>query len=554
MLILLFLLSNLKYNFSEVTTKTGDIEKLLRIRNPWGKLEWNGDWSDNSEKWTPELKKQLKVEDVDDGTFFMSFKDFLRFFTTSYICKYHDNYFYESIKISYKPNKIFHLISIDFKEKNHGYFILNMKNSKIYKNLKNKKIFKNFYCTFLVYKVEKDNQFKLVGSKSSRLDRKHVEANIDPGTYVVAVHFPKELNKNVIDFQEYEKEMDNFKEKISFRLGFYSMSKGTLFKEIETESNYYSILHSLALQMSNDNKLKEIFFQEGEPETWRCLDFSNEIINGFGFLAYNNMSNATIREKLYLTSFVNIRLIPLINIDNENKLSINSEDVIEDEYEDVLLKTFRKDLLTSNSTVKHELKNSKIKEITEENPLIIEICIAPKSTGVLLIEKFEEFASIKASSEINMVFPFDFIYSEKRFNGKKTRIKYKNDFLNIFENIIKYPTGVMFKYKNKTKEYKIEITIHFESLQNLQFNRSYLKNYLLVQNEYRKLDKRTDDEKMEEIVSFDEENQRVKITLYPSHSAFIELISINQFIDYSFKSNIDYKICLSEFYFSSKIK
>lgn len=27
--------------------------KLLKIRNPWGKEEWQGDWSDGSKLWTP---------------------------------------------------------------------------------------------------------------------------------------------------------------------------------------------------------------------------------------------------------------------------------------------------------------------------------------------------------------------------------------------------------------------------------------------------------------------------------------------------------------------
>ena len=26
--------------------------KLLNIRNPWGKFEWDGEWSDKSSKWT----------------------------------------------------------------------------------------------------------------------------------------------------------------------------------------------------------------------------------------------------------------------------------------------------------------------------------------------------------------------------------------------------------------------------------------------------------------------------------------------------------------------
>lgn len=39
----------------EVTTDEG-VVRLLKLRNPWGHQEWSGDWSDNSDKWTPELK------------------------------------------------------------------------------------------------------------------------------------------------------------------------------------------------------------------------------------------------------------------------------------------------------------------------------------------------------------------------------------------------------------------------------------------------------------------------------------------------------------------
>jgi hypothetical protein len=40
----------------EVQNK-GEIERLLKIRNPWGMYEWRGKWSDKSEMWTPELLK-----------------------------------------------------------------------------------------------------------------------------------------------------------------------------------------------------------------------------------------------------------------------------------------------------------------------------------------------------------------------------------------------------------------------------------------------------------------------------------------------------------------
>ncbi|KFH66966.1 hypothetical protein MVEG_07490 [Podila verticillata NRRL 6337] len=67
-----------------------DGERLVHIRNPWGAIEWTGDWSDQSDKWTPEAIKQLKLEDKDDGRFWMSFKDFLGIFTTIDRCRVFD--------------------------------------------------------------------------------------------------------------------------------------------------------------------------------------------------------------------------------------------------------------------------------------------------------------------------------------------------------------------------------------------------------------------------------------------------------------------------------
>lgn len=37
----------------EVQLEDGSIEKLVKLRNPWGDFEWKGDWGDDSELWTP---------------------------------------------------------------------------------------------------------------------------------------------------------------------------------------------------------------------------------------------------------------------------------------------------------------------------------------------------------------------------------------------------------------------------------------------------------------------------------------------------------------------
>ena len=48
-------------------------KKLMRIRNPLGRKEWSGDYSDNSPLWTESLKKELGWVDKDDGMLFMPF-------------------------------------------------------------------------------------------------------------------------------------------------------------------------------------------------------------------------------------------------------------------------------------------------------------------------------------------------------------------------------------------------------------------------------------------------------------------------------------------------
>uniref|UniRef100_A0A670HT79 Calpain 14 n=1 Tax=Podarcis muralis TaxID=64176 RepID=A0A670HT79_PODMU len=72
----------------KVTCKHGP-ENLVRLRNPWGKVEWKGDWSDSSGKWeqlSPKEKILLRKND-DDGEFWMSLQDFKTHFVGLMICK-----------------------------------------------------------------------------------------------------------------------------------------------------------------------------------------------------------------------------------------------------------------------------------------------------------------------------------------------------------------------------------------------------------------------------------------------------------------------------------
>nr|XP_033794651.1 calpain-14-like isoform X1 [Geotrypetes seraphini] len=72
----------------KVTCKTGP-ENLVRLRNPWGRIEWKGAWSDCSVKWEQiSLKERILLRRTrDDGEFWMSLEDFKIHFVELVICK-----------------------------------------------------------------------------------------------------------------------------------------------------------------------------------------------------------------------------------------------------------------------------------------------------------------------------------------------------------------------------------------------------------------------------------------------------------------------------------
>ncbi|NXG68983.1 CANX protein, partial [Baryphthengus martii] len=66
----------------------GQQEQLIRVRNPWGQVEWTGAWSDGSSEWDsidPGVREELQLK-MEDGEFWMSFRDFMREFSRLEIC------------------------------------------------------------------------------------------------------------------------------------------------------------------------------------------------------------------------------------------------------------------------------------------------------------------------------------------------------------------------------------------------------------------------------------------------------------------------------------
>jgi hypothetical protein len=62
--------------------------RLLNIRNPWGQFEWGGEWWDNHRNWTKEMIDAFQPHfDDEDGSFWMSYEDFLKNFESITVWK-----------------------------------------------------------------------------------------------------------------------------------------------------------------------------------------------------------------------------------------------------------------------------------------------------------------------------------------------------------------------------------------------------------------------------------------------------------------------------------
>ncbi|XP_030753307.1 calpain-D-like isoform X2 [Sitophilus oryzae] len=76
-----------RHAYSLLDVRDIDGYRLLKLRNPWGHFVWKGDWSDNSSLWSRYLKEELLPDGPQDGTFWISFNDVLKYFDCIDICK-----------------------------------------------------------------------------------------------------------------------------------------------------------------------------------------------------------------------------------------------------------------------------------------------------------------------------------------------------------------------------------------------------------------------------------------------------------------------------------
>ncbi|XP_036817725.1 calpain-8 isoform X1 [Oncorhynchus mykiss] len=74
---------------TDTVKKSAGEALLLRLRNPWGFVEYSGPWSDKSKDWDDvdaAEKKRIELKNSEDGEFWISAEDFSKLFGTVELC------------------------------------------------------------------------------------------------------------------------------------------------------------------------------------------------------------------------------------------------------------------------------------------------------------------------------------------------------------------------------------------------------------------------------------------------------------------------------------
>ena len=82
--------------YTMISVKDIDYLRLCLIRNPWGNFEWKGDYSDDSDLWTDELKEAVGYKNEDDGCFWMKWDDVQYYFSRVSVNRINDDHTFVS--------------------------------------------------------------------------------------------------------------------------------------------------------------------------------------------------------------------------------------------------------------------------------------------------------------------------------------------------------------------------------------------------------------------------------------------------------------------------
>ena len=174
-------------------------ERILKLRNPWGRGEWKQEWSDSSSNWTPDLRQELLPEGAsDDGIFFMPLDKFLYYYDCYIVNYFRDNYKHSGQKYYSDPEEVC-LINFSVQTPGKYFLTVSQKDSRAFK-----KTDKYTYSKLSIELVKNEGGRITPLANGASLERDFfISADLGPGDYVAQVSTPWRRNVNEFGLSVY---------------------------------------------------------------------------------------------------------------------------------------------------------------------------------------------------------------------------------------------------------------------------------------------------------------------------------------------------------------
>lgn len=217
----------------EVIDSLGNVNRIVKLRNPFINEIWQGDWAHNSSLWTSELKKKLNYDPEKNGygDFWISIRDIMGYFEILNIYKTIPEFTYTSIDIPSEDRRTVRtFIKVIVPETGKYTFSVDQKDIRSYQK---KEL---TYCPVKLSlgKIEKDN-FKLLSHTSSKkLRNTYIRKLIEKGDYYLLV----EKSNPDLNISLAQKEPEEFEDLNSFCVSAYGPKTCGLEKIKDTRKNY----------------------------------------------------------------------------------------------------------------------------------------------------------------------------------------------------------------------------------------------------------------------------------------------------------------------------
>jgi len=286
------LISSHSYSLVEAHTVSVNSKKvrLLKLRNPWGGTEWKGDWSDESSTWTPQLKQQLKWEDVDDGSFWMSYQDFVNYFNSTVVCKMDENYVRSHLNVEHAPGG-YSFITCELKEDMELlFFTVSQLGSRYADADSHEPDCSKVILGRLTDQKESGNPVDFIKAVYDATEDVTLEVrNASAGKYILFVQ-------------------NDCKEQHHFYLDSYAKTKLKLEKEPDRFGGKF--LELILSSCARDHGRMTTYERSRQPDIKRCFCLG-ETKSGYGCMYYQNDSEfCTLKEEVTFTKFQGLTLMP----------------------------------------------------------------------------------------------------------------------------------------------------------------------------------------------------------------------------------------------------